>query len=116
MSAMSNNEREQFLGFLVEMLTWLCEVPDGSPASPYPGMTEHNIECWESETTPIIFPEGFLQAPRVQIGKHVEFDTYHSMDLRLSLEWLVQRGYLSSFEAQRLTVHIQVLESESPPS
>lgn len=116
MSAMSNNERELFLGYLVEMLTWLCEVPGGSHASPYPGMTEHSIECWESEPTPIIFPEGFLQAPRVQIGTRDGCTTYHSMDLRLSLDWLVQRGYISAFEARRLTVYIQVLKSESLPS
>ena len=115
MSAMSSHERDRFLEYLVEMLAWLCEVPGGSHVSKYPGMTEHNIKCWESEPVPIIFPEGFLQAPRVQIGTHYGDDTYHSMDLRLSLEWLVQREYISAFEAQRLTVHIQVLESESPP-
>jgi hypothetical protein len=101
---MSDNNRDHFLEFLVDMLTWLCETPGGPHTSAYPGMTKPNIEGWREDPTPIVFPKGFLRAPRVKISSRNRITTYHSMNLRLSLSWLVKKSYLSRFEAQRLGV------------
>lgn len=99
---MSDSNRNHFVGFLVDMLIWLCETPGGDHASAYPGMTKRNIEGWSEDPTPIVFPKGFLRAPRVKIGNRKREATYHSMNLRLSLGWLVKKSYLSRFEAQRI--------------